>query len=206
MRKKILIFVIGVCVLVAFAGMYKFNYLSSFEDYDVGENKIEKVKIDDVEVGAKKRKGIKDTIIYEDWDKNKDEINDCDQDATCVHTINNYSQSTERTLVRIDIEDKIPNAYSNINILDEKEFNIEVSRELKDCNVWLPRKCMQTKKENENWKVFYGDIHGFNYTEGEYYILKILEREYDFSDSNVLIPTDMPSRVWVLLEVVEHIS
>jgi flagellar basal body-associated protein FliL len=42
--KKILIAVVVVIVLIALAGMYKFNYLASQEGYDADGNKIEAVQ------------------------------------------------------------------------------------------------------------------------------------------------------------------
>ena len=43
--KKILIAVVVVIVLIALAGMYKFNYLASQEGYDADGNKIETMDI-----------------------------------------------------------------------------------------------------------------------------------------------------------------
>jgi hypothetical protein len=52
-------------LIIAFAGMYKFNYLASLEGYDVDGNKI--------------------TIHYT-WDMDEDGINDCEKDGSCDHT------------------------------------------------------------------------------------------------------------------------
>lgn len=68
--KLIIITFITAVILMALAGMYKFNYLSNQPDYDIDGNKIS---------------------MHSSWDIDKDGINDCENDGTCDHTVD-YSK------------------------------------------------------------------------------------------------------------------
>jgi hypothetical protein len=74
--KKIILLLISIVVIIALAGIYKFNYLSSQPGYDVDGNKI-KTSIP--------------TGLHPSWDVNKDGLNDCEDDGSCDHTVD-YSQ------------------------------------------------------------------------------------------------------------------
>jgi len=73
MKKIVLISLSLIALLVlaiGAAGIYKFNYLANQLGYDVEGNKIG---------------------LHPSWDKNKDGLNDCEDDGSCDHMID-YSQ------------------------------------------------------------------------------------------------------------------
>ena len=73
MKKYILYafgFAVLVFVLIALAGMYKFNYLANQPGYDVDGNRL---------------------TIHPSWDIDNDGIHDCESDGSCDHTID-YSK------------------------------------------------------------------------------------------------------------------
>lgn len=147
--------------------------------------------------------------MHESWDADSDGINDCEKDGTCDHTID-YSQikkevDEDEEEGEVLIKNDTPDLYQSLKVLSEKEFEIEISRSLKDCVGTGPQKCMQVKPENEEWRLYYDSIYGFDYNEGDYYVLKVKETQYDFSDLEK-VPAGVSSSTWGLIEILKHVG
>jgi hypothetical protein len=84
MKKVFIVFLcicLAVILLISLAGMYKFNYLANQGGYDVDGNKIEIID--------------SPSTIHPSWDKNKDGLNDCEDEGICDHTVDYTQQRSE---------------------------------------------------------------------------------------------------------------
>lgn len=200
--KLILVLVIGIFVGIIFTGMFKFNCPANNDITNTAESFLESEEGDEEILFTQEQ--IKNFFI-----KDKNGINDCENGGSCDDTIDYLKPKIKK-----DNDNFFPTqtlsipAYDKLKVLEENEFQIEVSRELKDCTKFMYplQKCMQVKKEGGEWKLFYDyEIYGFNYIEGNYYVLKILEKKYDFDSPDALVPTDHSSTTWEVLEVIKNI-
>ena len=86
------------------------------------------------------------------------------------------ASSIKWTLVRVESKDPVPIAGE----LDEK--TIYVGPELVDCTGVAPQKCMLVKENpDDDYTLFYDQIEGFNYVEGNEYEIVIKEERSVFS-------------------------
>jgi heat shock protein HslJ len=80
---------------------------------------------------------------------------------------------------------------------DAMEKTIYVAPTLVDCVGVAPQKCMQVKESPEaEYTLFYGQIEGFEYQEGNEYVLLVREEQIENP------PADAPDRKWVLVSLV----
>lgn len=180
MIKKILIGLVVLFVVVILVGMFKFNFLASLDGYNVDGNKI---KVD--------------TEFFVD---EKNETSICEDDRFCDRNTEEVDKKDSESISA----NNIPDFYRDLKISSEKEITIEISRSLKDCVGIIPQKCMQVKEEGKEWELFYDIIYGFDYIEGNYYVLKVLEKRY-ITTSEKPIPVDAPSVTWELTKIVKNI-
>ena len=82
---------------------------------------------------------------------------------------------------------------------DAMEKTIYVGPTLVDCVGVAPQRCMQVKESPEDeYTLFFGQIEGFEYQEGNEYVLLVREEKLENP------PADAPDRKWVLVSLVSQ--
>ena len=112
------------------------------------------------------------------------------------------SEETKAEVTKPDSQNK--QKKSELKIISQKEFLSEISREKRACKyAGKDLRCLQVKPEGKDWEFYYGDIKGFDYKEGRYYVLKVKEISYDPKEAE---KAGLYPRVWTLLEVVKEVK
>ncbi len=74
-------------------------------------------------------------------------------------------------------------------------MKLTIASQEADCVGVAPQKCLLIKKENQkDWENLYGGIEGFNYEEGNEYVLEVKEEKIDNP------PADAPAMKYVLVK------
>ena len=125
----------------------------------------------------------KDTkISKEEKDTTSNDIN-----TTSKHEIKSY---------------QIPSYLNGLKKIKTSEFLVEVGRNKADCMGFVPMKCLQVKKDGGEWEFWYDPIYGIDHKEGDYYLLKVKETQYDFSNP-LSVPQNVGSYTWEVIEIVK---
>ena len=205
MIKNIIWLIVGFILAVIILGIYKFNYLASQPGYSSDGNKIEVYSFEECKGAGYEimesypekcsdGKSIFTRGVLKEGDINMMPVESGDGIGSGDHSV------FKDLLKKKEEQDKI---YKDIPVLEENEFEVEISRSLKECVGVVKKRCFQVKKENSGWELFYDPILGFDYVEGDYYILNIREIKYDFSSPN--LPQDISSSTWELMKIIKHI-
>lgn len=135
MLRKIIVGLVVVVMLIALAGMYKFNYMASKDSYDVNGNKIAE-QINNFEECAAAGHTIMESYPEQ-----------CSDGKTVFTRIISEEEKKDNFVGGEQIS-KIPDFYKNLKVLETSEFLVEISRSKKDCVGVGPGKCLQVKKED----------------------------------------------------------
>ncbi len=111
---------------------------------------------------------------------------------------------TEPEMINEDVDGNLLDAYKNLEIIEESEFLVEISRSKRECEIaGEKRMCLQVKKENGDWGFHHGEIYGFEYEVGTYYLLRVKERIYN--TSNLDVSENISKKSWELTDIIKSV-
>jgi len=143
---------VGVVLAVIILGMYKFSYLAVQPGYSSDGNKIEVYSFEEckdagydiMESDPEQCSDGKSTFTREILKKGNGKMIPVEGD--------NGIGSGDHLVFKdfLEEKEKRDKIYRDIPVLEENEFEVEVSRSLKECLGTIKKKCLQVKKENGN--------------------------------------------------------